>query len=233
MKEERSSSIKTEVLSVDIEELSAKEGWLIEEIVSIHLAAFQGFFLTFMGRGFLRQMYRSYCDHSASAILAAVRNGRAVGFVAYSEDLSGLYRFMLKKRLVPFAWYSLCAFIRKPNIFFRLMRAFLKPREARHTEQYVKLASIGICPEMQMMGIGSQLISALKSHIDSTQYAYISLETDSDDNDAANKFYRKNGFVPVREYTTREGRKMTEYRHWIKSELHDVIEEDICESSSL
>lgn len=233
MREKRSSSIKAEVLQLDIEELSAKEGRLIEEIISIHLAAFQGFFLTFMGRGFLRQMYRSYCDHPASAILAAVHHGQAVGFAAYSEDLSGLYRFMLKKRLVPFAWYSLCAFIRKPSIFFRLMRAFLKPREARHTEQYVKLASIGIRPEMQMMGIGSQLISALKSRIDATQYAYISLETDSEDNDAANKFYRKNGFVPVREYTTREGRKMTEYRYWSKSEYHEAIGEDIRESSSL
>ena len=43
---------------------------------------------------------------------------------------------------------------------------------------------------------------------------YITLETDAENNEAANVFYRKNGFVQAREYVTREGRRMIEYRYY-------------------
>ena len=51
---------------VTIREVKSNEKELINEIVTIHLNTFTGFFLTFMGRGFLRQMYQSYCDHDES-----------------------------------------------------------------------------------------------------------------------------------------------------------------------
>lgn len=196
-----------------IREVSKSEKQLLDEIVSIHLAAFSGFFLTFMGRGFLRQMYGAYCGHPDSALLAAVRGGRAVGFLAYSEDLSGLYRFMLKRGLIPFAWYSLGALLRRPGIFLRLVRALLKPGEARREEPYAALTSIGVKPEMKSTGIGSQLLDELKARVDFSRCAYIALETDAENNSAANSFYQKNGFVRHRRYTTPEGRRMIEYRY--------------------
>ena len=57
------------------------------------------------------------------------------------------------------------------------------------------------------------LIDTLKSYVDFNEYAYITLETDAINNDAANHFYLKNGFVLEREFTTNEGRKMFEYRY--------------------
>jgi len=185
----------------------------INDIVSIHLDTFQGFFLTFMGRGFLKLMYRSYVEYNNSDILVAFENEKPVGFLAYSGDLSGLYKYMIKKRLIPFAWYSLGAFFRKPTVFMRLVRAFLKPSETEREEKYVELASIGVDPDMKDKGVGSQLIDTLKSMIDFNDYAYITLETDALNNDGANRFYQKNGFVRMREFETNEGRKMFEYRY--------------------
>ena len=98
-------------------------------------------------------------------------------------------------------------------MFLRLIRALLKPSEARREEAYVELASIGVRPDMRLLGTGSQLVAALKKRIDFTRYAYITLETDAVDNEAANLFYQKNGFVLERTYETREGRKMREYRY--------------------
>lgn len=43
---------------VTVREVKSNEKELINEIVTIHLNTFTGFFLTFMGRGFLKQMYR-------------------------------------------------------------------------------------------------------------------------------------------------------------------------------
>lgn len=199
---------------MEIREIAREERRWIDEAVSVHLATFEGFFLTFLGRGFLRQMYASYCEHPGSALLGAFSNGDLVGFLAYSEDMSGLYRFMLKRKLVPFAWYGLGAFFRKPKVFLRLVRALRKPGEARREEAYVELASIGVRPDAKSQGAGSQLIAALKKQVDFAKYAYITLETDAVRNESANRFYRKNGFVLAREYETREGRKMNEYRYW-------------------
>ena len=82
---------------IAIREVKSEEKELINDIVSIHLNTFTGFFLTFMGRGFLNQMYRSYCDHDESGLLVAEENGKAVGFLAYSGNFSGLYKYMIKK----------------------------------------------------------------------------------------------------------------------------------------
>ena len=195
-----------------VREVASEEKDLVSEIVEIHLATFTGFFLTFMGRGFLNQMYRSYCDHNESGLLVAEDNGQAVGFLAYSSDFSGLYKYMLKTRLVPFAWYSLGAFIRKPSSFMHILSAFLKPGEAKRTERYVELSSIGVNPKIKSKGVGSLLIDDLKNRVDFSKFAYINLETDAVNNEGPIHFYEKNGFVKQLSFETDEGRKMYEYR---------------------
>ena len=197
---------------IAIREVKSEEKELINDIVSIHLNTFTGFFLTFMGRGFLNQMYRSYCDHDESGLLVAEDNGKAVGFLAYSGNFSGLYKFMIKTRLVPFGWYSAGAFFRRPSAFMHIIKAFLKPSEVKREEKYVELSSIGVDPTIKSKGVGSLLIDELKKIVDFDKFAYITLETDAVNNDGAIHFYEKNGFVRERMYETDEGRKMFEYR---------------------
>ena len=180
---------------VTIREVKSEEKKLIDEIVTIHLNTFTGFFLTFMGRGFLSQMYQSYCDHDESGLLVAEEDGNALGFLAFSSNFSGLYKFMIKTRLIQFGWYSIGAFFRRPSAFMHIISAFLKPGEAKREEKYVELSSIGVDPDVKSKGIGSKLIDALKDNVDFNKYAYINLETDAVDNEGAIHFYEKNGFV--------------------------------------
>lgn len=116
---------------VTIREVKSEEKKIIDEIVTIHLNTFTGFFLTFMGRGFLKQMYQSYCDHEGSGLLVAEDNGKSIGFVAYSSNFSDLYKFMIKTRLVQFGWYSIGAFFRRPSAFMHIIKAFWKPGEVK------------------------------------------------------------------------------------------------------
>lgn len=200
-----------------IREISKEEKQIINDIVDIHVLTFKGFFLTFMGKGFLRQMYLSYCEHNESTLLGAFdENGVPIGFVGYSQDMSGLYKFMIKKKLIKFAWYSMGAFFRKPKVFVRLIRAFLKPSETKKEERYVELSTIGVLPNEKSKGVGSMLIDEVKNRVDFTKYDYIMLETDAENNDSVNKFYVKNQFVLSREYQTREKRKMNEYKFYKK-----------------
>lgn len=197
---------------IAIREVKSEEKELINDIVSIHLNTFTGFFLTFMGRGFLNQMYRSYCDHDESGLLVAEDDGKAIGFLAYSGNFSGLYKYMIKTRLIPFGWYSVGAFFRRPSAFMHIIKAFLKPSEVKREEKYVELSSIGVDPTIKSKGVGSLLIDELKKIVDFSKFAYITLETDAVNNDGAIHFYEKNGFVRKRMYETDEGRKMFEYR---------------------
>lgn len=198
---------------MEILQLSNYDKKIVNEVVEIHLKTFKGFFLTFMGRGFLRQMYASYLRHNDSNLIIAKEDGVVVGFLSYSSNMSGLYKYMIKHRLIPFAWYSIGAFFRKPKSFMRLVRAFLKPSESKRDEEYVEVSSIGVSPECKSKGIGSKLLSSLKSSVDFNKFKYIALETDALNNESVNRFYVKNGFELVREYDTREGRKMNEYRY--------------------
>lgn len=197
---------------VTVREVNKKEKKVIDDVVTIHLNTFTGFFLTFMGRGFLKQMYSSYCEHTESGLLIAEDDGKTLGFLAYSSNFSGLYKFMLKTRLFPFAWYSAGAFFRKPSAFIHIISAFLKPSEVLRNEKYVELSSIGVDPKFKSRGVGTILINQLKKQVDFEKYAYITLETDALNNEAAIHFYEKNDFVRYRTYKTDEGREMCEYR---------------------
>lgn len=196
-----------------IREVTSAEKEKINRIVTIHLDTFNGFFLTFMGRGFLNQMYHAYCEHDESGLLVAESDGTEKGFLAYSSNFADLYKFMIKKRVLQFAWYSIGAFFRKPSAFMHIVRAFLKPSEVKREEKYVELSSIGVCPCEKSKGIGSLLIGELKKKTDFKKYAYVSLETDAVNNEGAIHFYEKNGFIRKRIYETEEGRKMFEYRY--------------------
>ena len=66
---------------------------------------------------------------------------------------------------------------------------------------------------MNGKGIGTALIDYLKSMIDFTNYSFISLETDADNNSAVNQFYIANGFKLDKQYTTAENRRMNEYHY--------------------
>ncbi|MBR5506643.1 MAG: GNAT family N-acetyltransferase [Clostridia bacterium] len=217
--------------NIDIKKVKSDDRYIIDEIVSIHLATFKGFFLTFMGKGFLKQMYKSYTEHSQSDILVAACDGETVGFLAYSENMSGLYKYMIKHHLIRFAWYSFGAFLRKPKVFMRLVRAFLKPGESVRKENYVELASIGTKPDSKSKGVGSSLIDALKNEVDYSKFDYITLETDAIDNEIANNFYKKNGFYIHREYETNEGRKMFEYRYEGDKNEKDAIHTEYSKKS--
>lgn len=198
---------------MEIRIIDSTENNVIEDVVNLHIEAFENFFLTFMGKGFLKQLYISYCRHTESELLGAFDNsGKLLGFAAFSGDYSGLYKYMIKTRLIPFAWFSLGAFFRKPGVFMRLIRAFLKPGEAERNEKYIELASIAVSPNSESKGIGSGLIDEVKAMTDFSKYKYITLETDALNNEKANAFYVKNGFKLERTYETHEGRKMNEYR---------------------
>lgn len=195
-----------------IRELEQKDRNLIPSLALLHKAAFPSFFLTQLGIPFLKTLYTGYLEDAESGIIVAEEDNRVIGLIAYSKDYPKFYKGLIKHHIIKFAFCSLGAAIRHPSFIKRLLGAFKKSESVVKTERYVELASIGVDPTCESKGIGSALITYLKNQIDFGKFAYINLETDAVDNEAANHFYIKNGFNLEREFTTAEGRKMNEYR---------------------
>lgn len=194
-----------------IEVINNKE--YINQIVDIHLLAFEGFFLSFLGKGFLKQLYLGFMSNENSNIIITIEGDKVIGFLAYSQDMSSFYKYLIKRKLILFAWYSALAFLKNPRILFRLLGAFGKSDEVKRNEAYIEIASIGVSPLEKGKHIGTKMINCLKENTDFDKFKYISLETDSIDNEYTNNFYKKNGFTIHRIYKTREGREMNEYRY--------------------
>lgn len=183
------------------------------EIARIHLEAFPGFFLTFLGPGFLKELYREFIVEENSGVIGAFDDEeRLVGFLAYSEDISRLYSLLLEEKALILGWYSFLAFVKKPTIMLRLLRALKYPRTANRNEPYVLLSSIGVLPSGHNKGAGSLMVKTLKEIVVSGPCDYIKVETDKSGNTEANSFYIKHGFTLVHSFTTPEGREMNEYR---------------------
>ena len=190
---------------------------ILDTIVRLHIIAFRGFFLSSLHKGFLRQLYRSFIEHESSELLVAVDDDdNAIGFLACSWDSRDLYRFMLRKHLISFMWYSFLSFLKKPSILPKMLGALGMPAKSVRNEKYVKIFSIAVDPDHQHQNVGSLLINNLKNRIDFNKYTYITLETDADDNDYVNSFYQKNGLVLSSRYITPEGRRMNKYHYRIK-----------------
>ncbi len=183
-----------------------------------HLQAFQGFFLTFMGADFLRELYSAIvCDPSGIGSVAELLDTdtgqqRGIrGFVVGSAQPAGLYARLLHKRLLWFAWASLSGFVKKPAILPRLLRAIAMPGQKMALPNCATLMSIAVLPETQGQGIGQKLVLAFLAEARGRGLEHVNLTTDRLNNDSANRFYRRLGFSLLRSYTTPEGRQMNEY----------------------
>lgn len=183
-------------------------------VVDIHLTAFPGFFLTFMGRRFLREFYRGTVEDSASLALVAegVRQD-LLGFVVGHLEPEGFYRRLLLRRGWAFALASLSALCRRPKILPRVVRALGYRGNPPEEKGGALLASLAVAADRQSRGVGQLLVGRFLTECRNRGATYVYLTTDRDGNDLVNRFYRNNGWTLDREYRTPEGRWLNRFRY--------------------
>jgi len=181
----------------------------VDAVTSVHLAAFQGFFLSFLGPRFLRELYRAIVSEKDSIAFVAADDARVIGFVAGSGS-DGFYRTAARRRWFRFALASAGALLRKPSIAPRLVRALYEP--PRTSSEGALLMSLAVDPAVQRSGAGRLLSRAFVERARERGAPAVVLTTDKLGNDAVNAFYRGQGFSVADEYVTPEGRAMYEYK---------------------
>ncbi|MEN6300234.1 MAG: GNAT family N-acetyltransferase [Anaerolineaceae bacterium] len=182
----------------------------IDQVVDVHLNSFEGFFLSFLGRDFLTQLYSSIIQ-DADGIAFVSEEQRVIGFVAGTAQPSNFYRRLIIHRWWRFGLASIKPVIKNPSIISRLFRALKMPQSASNEANRGSLLSIAVLPEYQGKGIGELLVKAFLDESARRGLKKVDLTTDAIDNDGVNHFYKKLGFVIERSFETPEGRSMNEY----------------------
>ena len=180
-------------------------------VVDIHIQAFQGFFLSFLGPRFLQELYSAIIADPSGIAFTFHEDDNLLGFVVGTDQPSGFYRRLLRRRWWRFALASFMPLLKNPTIIPRLFRAFSMPQQGDAGKECGTLMSIAVLPEAQGNGVGKELVGAFLQEASRRKLKQVNLTTDKLNNDAVNLFYQRLGFKCIRSLVTPEGREMNEY----------------------
>jgi len=194
-------------MEIEIVPLQAQH---ISSVVRMHLKAFPGFFLSFLGPRFLKEFYAAYVNEESSIALVAVDSpgSQVVGAVVGTIQPGGFFRRLVKRRWWAFCLASMDALMRRPAIAPRLFRAVFYRGDAPPTAPLALLSSIAVDPVFQNRGVGRMLLNQFIKQVTDRGGMGCYLTTDAEGNDAVNRFYLRNGWRVESCYITAEGREM-------------------------
>jgi ribosomal protein S18 acetylase RimI-like enzyme len=183
----------------------------VDSVIQVHMEAFHGFFLSFLGPAFLREFYVGVCEDPSGIAIVSDESSIA-GFVVGTVEPSGFYKRLIQKRWWKFALASVRPVIEKPIIIPRLLRALSLPEKtATPGMKMGTLMSLGVSRKFHGNGIGKHLVASFLERSQKRDVEIVNLTTDAVGNDSTNEFYRKMGFTLVSVFKTPEGRLMNEY----------------------
>jgi GNAT superfamily N-acetyltransferase len=187
----------------------------VEDVVDVHMKAFQGFTLSILGARFLKVFYTGVLDDTTGMAFVITEQQGLVGFVAGSAQPHGFYRRLLIRKWWRFGFAALPAILSNPKIILKVLRAFSKPKEKLPHPNCATLMSIAVNPALQGQGVGKRLVKAFLEDAITRGVEAVNLLTDAKCNDQVNQFYINLGFELHRTFTTPEGRVMNEFVYYL------------------
>lgn len=132
----------------------------VEAIVKIHEEAFPDFFLTTLGKRFLRLYYGCMCKSQEALTLCAMDGENVVGFSSTALKSAGFNTRLIKNNIMEFAVEAMKLLFTRPKSLVRLVNNFTKKSsDVEDNGDYAELFSIGVSPLCQGKGVGSLLLS--------------------------------------------------------------------------
>lgn len=184
----------------------------ISAIVQVHIASFQGFFLTMLGRSFLTQMYDSFLNQPNGMLIVAVdeQHSRILGFAAGSTAPEIFFRRLKKKKWFSFFIAALPGIAKHPiKVLKKLYYAmFYKGDRPAKLSSVALLSSIAVSPEFSGQSVGKALLHAFEQRVGEEGISDLYLITDKFGNDAVVNFYFKAGYSVDNEFSQPDGRRM-------------------------
>ena len=150
-------------------------------------------FLSSLGDGFLRELYRGLLtDRQAIVLVAEDDYGRIAGFIAGTPSVGAFYRrFAIRQG----AWAvaaALPALVRRPALVPKILETARYPSTAADLPP-AELLSIAVAPASRGTGVGRALVKALLAAMGAHGATPIKVLV-REENEGANRFYGSLGF---------------------------------------
>lgn len=172
-------------------------------VARIHLEAFEGFFLSELGYRFLCVMYRAFLVNPASIfVVRESKHGQILGFAVGALSSGQKDRWLALRFMFHFLWAILPAIFRCPGkVITRLSSRFFEsgspfdvPNDA------AVLRSIGVLTSERGGGTANGLLVAFEQMALRKGAAHVYLTTDQDQNERAQNFYKRHGYVVAQRF---------------------------------
>jgi ribosomal protein S18 acetylase RimI-like enzyme len=162
-------------------------------VAKLHINGISSGFISSLGLGFVSALYEAIAEDESSFGFVAVEDGNVLGFVAFSSDISRLYKYVILKK-----GFKFCLILFKRLFSVRTIRKvcanlFYPHKMKKMDLPEAELLSIVVAPEGRGKGLASQLVNAgfeecARRGIDKVKVLVAT------DNQAANKLYQSCGF---------------------------------------
>ncbi|MFA5553180.1 MAG: N-acetyltransferase [Phycisphaerae bacterium] len=168
---------------------------------SIHIVGIPTGFISSLGKEFLSVLYEAIAEDRNSFGLVAIEDDKVLGFVAFSTNLSQLYKYVILKKGFKFTVILVRKMMSIKNIKKVWANLFYPKKMQQMALPDAELLSIAVVPEGRGKGIAKQLTNAgleecRKRDIDKVKVLV------ADKNQPANKLYQKCGFEFITEISS-------------------------------
>jgi len=163
------------------------------QVAALHIQCISTGFISSMGIDFVTSLYDAIVKSKSSLGVVAVKNGKVIGFVAFTTNLNKLYKSIIRRKGLKFALLlagNVLSLRRIKKIFETLS---YPARIKKMNLPSAELLSIAVAPEERRKGLAGQLIEKglrlyRKTGVDKVKVLI------GADNKAGNKLYLKSGF---------------------------------------
>jgi len=130
------------------------------QAAGLHIFGISGGFISSLGLDFVTALYEAIADSKNSFGYVTCEGKEVIGFVAFTENINSLYKSIVLKKGVRFAFLlgsRLFSWTRLKRIWETLV---YPSRIQTDNLPAAELLSIAVCPQARGKGIASQLIEA-------------------------------------------------------------------------
>lgn len=186
----------------------------IAEVARLHMEVFPDFFLTSLGFSFLEELYSGFLSNQTGIFLVAKIDNIVVGFTAGSTDPKYFFSRLRRKRFIFFALKALPSVLKNPfPVCKKLLQAITYRGESCGVNTTsALLSSIGVSQHYRGTKLAEELLLEFEREVLKNGVQRVYLTTDASNNERANAFYQRLGYVAVRKFRQTRHRQMFCYQ---------------------
>jgi len=166
------------------------------QVAALHIQCISTGFISSMGIDFVTSLYDAIVKSKSSLGVVAVRNGKVLGFAAFTTNLNKLYKSVVWRKGLKFALLLAGNMWSRKRVKKMFETLFYPARTKKMNLPPAELLSIVVGPEERGKGLAGKLIEKGFRHCRKTGVDKVKVLIGAD-NKAGNKLYLKSGFELV------------------------------------